>query len=252
MSRLQPITTVFAVLTLATLAWASQSDEVAEQSDAPPAEAPIDEESDFPEDAAEFPEDSSLQDLPEPKYRRPVGDDLKARLFQLLQRELQRKMGEKRGNAPHPRDLRRAIEQQLRDQVMEFEQSGKLDAALQFGRREVEHASHHQGVHGRLEHMQAAMHHLHAADLHEMAEIVEEQADAIRRVAQAQQEHVHLESPANEHAGHQDDRRAPRERGHDKANPQLHGILRELMEQVELLRTDVIELREQVEAIRNE
>jgi hypothetical protein len=259
MSWLKPVITIFAVLTLATLAWASHSDEVAEETAAPPAAAPVEEESEFPDDAADFPDGtaefpggSALQDLPEPKYRRPVGGDVKGQLLQLLQRELQRKMREKRGNAPHPRDLRRSIEQQIRDLVMEFEQSAEFDAAPQFGRREVEPSGHHEGVHGQLEHMQAAVHHLHAADLHEMAEIVEQQADAIHRVAQAQHGHVHQESHADEHAVNEYHLPAPKGPAREQPGPQRHGVLHELMERIDLLQSEVGELRKQVEANRSE
>lgn len=286
MTWLKPVTTIIAVLMLTTLVWASQSDEGAAESDAPPAEGlelpPAAEESqedaDFPEDAAEFPADAEdfpadavefpgdaeLQDLPEPGRRRMNRDDIKGQLFQLLQREISRKMAEKKRRRGARGDVGHALEQQLQDQLRQFDLPRGIDATSQF-----ESYSHGQpfpqtdGVGARVKHLDAAVFHLHAAEMHELAEIVEQQADALRQMARSPHEvehqpgeHSDREYAEQEFRDHGDqDRRfrgAPDGERRRGDGDQLRQELREMMEQMELLRGEVQELKNQLSTDQDE
>lgn len=175
--------------------------------------------------------------------------------------ELKREFGverEFRGEVDKREILLHQIESLLR-KADELQETGRPDEADRL-RHEAEELRRQSGIEReehqrpphegfeRLEHLHQAVEHLHAAGLHDMAEAAARQAEEIER-------DLHRQMEARERAEQERRERAEREERehleheHHPEHPPELGELREivaaLQEQIEALRREVGELREQ-------
>ena len=230
MSHVKPMSTIFVLVASAVIVRASGPDEPGEKASALKPEAAAaagDQHAAGLEyqprkylDETQLHERRSLQR----RYRSRVRE-LESRLGLLRQQEQQ--LQDNDGSEKRLENVRRRIEQlerQLQDRRERH--NGNQDHEDRIG-QSAGYGRERSDLQRRLEHMDAAIRHLHEGDLPDIAQDVEHRADSIRR-------ELHVR-----HDRHQDEM-------------DVHGVLREVMEQLNELRRGVGELREAVKSINED
>ena len=204
---------VFAILAVATIVWASEFDELREKSKAMQREAAELAERGRNEEAADLERRAMdmLEEAERLQHHRP--DQRKAQMMEMRRRMESLRAEEKEleelgGKRERLEDVRREVERV------------EVELRSLSGERNHQQDAPHEDIARRLEHMRIAVDHLNQAGLHEIAEHVGQRAEAARREL------------------HEQERRHEAEVGHEVLRQ-----LDELRHQVERLRDEVNELR---------